>query len=80
MLHCYRFAFKNSVYYEKYKQSRNKTVSLQSISSNLKETMNPRDIMTDAVHNFHPTYQQYTQQGRRKQLLIVYAHSHIKRK
>jgi len=25
--------------------------------------MNPRDIMTDAVHNFHPTYQQYTQQG-----------------
>ncbi|KAF6023583.1 hypothetical protein EB796_018107 [Bugula neritina] len=58
-----RFAFKNSLYHDKYKQSRNKMVSLQSISSNLKETMNPRDIMTDAVHNFHPTYQQYTQQG-----------------
>ena len=60
---AYRFAFKNTIYHEKYKQSRNKTVSLQSISSNLKETMNPKDIMTDAVHNFHPTYQQYTQQG-----------------
>ena len=27
----------------------------------LQETMNPRDIMTDAIHNFHPQYQQYTQ-------------------
>ena len=25
------------------------------------ESMNPRDIMTDAIHNFHPQYQQYTQ-------------------
>ena len=38
-------------------------MSLQSISSSLKETMNPRDIMQDAIHNFHPNYQQYTQQG-----------------
>lgn len=36
-------------------------VSLQSISSSLKETMNPRDIMQDAIHNFHPQYSQYTQ-------------------
>ncbi|KAL1241918.1 Transmembrane protein [Trichinella pseudospiralis] len=36
-------------------------VTLQSISSSLKETMNPRDIMQDAIHNFHPQYQQYTQ-------------------
>lgn len=34
---------------------------MQSISSSLKETMNPRDIMNDAIHNFHPNYQQYTQ-------------------
>ena len=34
---------------------------MQSISSSLKETMNPRDIMHDAIHNFHPNYQQYTQ-------------------
>ncbi len=36
-------------------------VNLQSISSSLKETMNPKDIMQDAIHNFHPQYQQYTQ-------------------
>jgi len=34
---------------------------MQSISSSLKETMNPKDIVTDAIHNFHPQYQQYTQ-------------------
>jgi len=34
---------------------------MHSISSSLRETMNPRDIMTDAIHNFHPQYQQYTQ-------------------
>lgn len=44
-------------------ESTGRTVSLQSISSNLKETMNPKDIMADAIHNFHPNYQQYTQHG-----------------
>jgi len=34
--------------------------SLQSISSRLKEAVNPRDIVADAVYNFHPQYQQYT--------------------
>ena len=38
-----------------------RSVTMQSISSSLKETMNPRDIMNDAIHNFHPNYQQYTQ-------------------
>jgi hypothetical protein len=37
-------------------------VSLQSISSNLRETINPKDIMADAIHNFHPDYQDYAQQ------------------
>jgi hypothetical protein len=59
-----RFAFTHSIYaQEQPVTTQGRTVSLQSISSNLKETMNPRDIMTDAVHNFHPHYQQYTQQG-----------------
>merc|ERR1711953_231451 len=31
------------------------------------ETMNPRDIMTDAIHNFHPQYQQYSSDNRRFQ-------------
>ncbi|XP_065224761.1 transmembrane protein 184B isoform X2 [Planococcus citri] len=41
--------------------SSGRSVTMQSISSSLKETMNPKDIMTDAIHNFHPQYQQYTQ-------------------
>lgn len=36
---------------------------MQSISSGLKETMSPQDIVQDAIHNFSPTYQKYTQQA-----------------
>ncbi|CAM2704563.1 unnamed protein product [Rotaria socialis] len=36
-------------------------VTMQSISNNLRETMNPKDIMHDAIHNFHPQYRDYTQ-------------------
>lgn len=35
-----------------------KSVSLQSISKSLKQSMNPGDIVTDAFHNFHPVYSQ----------------------
>ena len=58
-----RFSFPHTIYSSGPANSTGKTVSLQSISSSLKETMNPRDIMQDAIHNFHPDYQQYTQQG-----------------
>ncbi|KAG2455560.1 T184A protein, partial [Polypterus senegalus] len=36
---------------------------MQSISCGLKETMNPNDMVQDAIHNFSPAYQQYTQQS-----------------
>ncbi|KAI1884644.1 hypothetical protein AGOR_G00228540 [Albula goreensis] len=36
---------------------------MQSISSGLKETINPNDMVQDAIHNFSPAYQQYTQQS-----------------
>jgi len=58
-----RFAFPYNLYAQEEAVTTGRTVSLQSISSNLKETMNPKDIMADAIHNFHPQYQQYTQQG-----------------
>ena len=38
------------------------------------ETMNPRDIMTDAIHNFHPQYQQYTQYSSGKNQCTFYAY------
>lgn len=28
-----------------------RSVTMQSISNSLKESMNPKDIMTDAIHN-----------------------------
>jgi hypothetical protein len=33
------------------------------IGAKLREAINPRDMWHDAVHNFHPQYQHYTQQG-----------------
>merc|ERR1711894_863162 len=57
-----KYAFPISVYIgEGNVNAEGRSVTMQSISSSLKETMNPRDIMTDAIHNFHPQYQQYTQ-------------------
>lgn len=54
-----RYAFPYEIY--SYGDSYGRSVTMQSISSSLKETINPKDIMTDAIHNFHPQYQQYTQ-------------------
>ncbi|XP_076336787.1 transmembrane protein 184B-like isoform X2 [Tachypleus tridentatus] len=57
-----RYAFPYQVYMQNYhRESQGRSVTMQSISSSLKETMNPKDIMNDAIHNFHPQYQQYTQ-------------------
>ncbi|XP_003745754.2 transmembrane protein 184B [Galendromus occidentalis] len=56
-----RYAFPVRVYAHGGNMHTGRTVTMQSISSSLKETMNPKDIMNDAIHNFHPQYQQYTQ-------------------
>ncbi|KAH8390597.1 hypothetical protein KR215_006612 [Drosophila sulfurigaster] len=57
-----RYAFPYQVYARScIGDGHGRSVTMQSISSSLKETMNPKDIMTDAIHNFHPQYQQYTQ-------------------
>ena len=56
-----RLAFPHTVYVNSVPSTHGRVVTMQSISNNLKETMNPKDIMNDAIHNFHPNYQQYTQ-------------------
>ena len=56
-----KFAFPISTYLGSSSGTGGRNVTMQSISSTLRETMNPRDIMTDALHNFHPQYSQYTQ-------------------
>ncbi|XP_008563439.1 PREDICTED: transmembrane protein 184A, partial [Galeopterus variegatus] len=58
-----RYAFTCQVYSEKKENSPAPTATMQSISSGLKETMSPQDIVQDAIHNFSPAYQHYTQQA-----------------
>ncbi|KAG5854545.1 hypothetical protein ANANG_G00038940 [Anguilla anguilla] len=58
-----RYAFSFTVYQEKKSEIPDNTAPMQSISSGLKETMNPQDMVQDAIHNFSPTYQQYAQQS-----------------
>ncbi|KAG7262274.1 hypothetical protein CRUP_024972 [Coryphaenoides rupestris] len=59
-----RYAFTCTVYQEKKDQiPAPNAAPMQSISSGLKETMNPGDMVQDAIHNFSPAYQQYTQQS-----------------
>ncbi|XP_059717396.1 transmembrane protein 184A isoform X1 [Haemorhous mexicanus] len=58
-----RYAFTCHVYREKKENSTANLAPMQSISSGLKETISPQDIVQDAIHNFSPTYQHYTQQS-----------------
>ncbi|XP_006889794.1 PREDICTED: transmembrane protein 184A [Elephantulus edwardii] len=58
-----RCAFTCQVYAEKEEHSPAPPAPMLSISSGLKETMSPQDIVQDAIHNFSPAYQQYTQQA-----------------
>ncbi|XP_067876012.1 transmembrane protein 184ba [Heterodontus francisci] len=58
-----RYAFTSKVYGDKRIDSQGRCAPMKSISSSLKETMNPHDIVQDAIHNFSPAYQQYTQQS-----------------
>ncbi|KAL0992823.1 hypothetical protein UPYG_G00099020 [Umbra pygmaea] len=60
-----RYAFTCTVYQEKntLPGPHDNVAPMQSISSGLKETINPGDMVQDAIHNFSPAYQQYTQQS-----------------
>uniref|UniRef100_A0A671KSH2 Transmembrane protein 184bb n=1 Tax=Sinocyclocheilus anshuiensis TaxID=1608454 RepID=A0A671KSH2_9TELE len=58
-----RHAFTYKVYMDKRLDIQGRCAPM-SISSSLKETMNPGDMLQDAIHNFSPAYQQYTQQSR----------------
>ncbi|TNN68071.1 Transmembrane protein 184B [Liparis tanakae] len=58
-----RYAFTCTVYQEKKLDVSENQPPMHSISSGLKETINPGDMVQDAIHNFSPAYQQYTQQS-----------------
>ena len=55
-----RYAFPYSIYLHQRKlDERGQGIALKSISKNLRQTMNPKDIVDDAIHNFSRSYQQY---------------------
>lgn len=55
-----RFAFPHSRYLNQRKlDEKGQGIALKSITSNFKQTLNPKDILTDAIHNFSRSYQQY---------------------
>uniref|UniRef100_A0AAY4C586 Transmembrane protein 184a n=1 Tax=Denticeps clupeoides TaxID=299321 RepID=A0AAY4C586_9TELE len=58
-----RYAFTWNVYQEKKSDAPENVAPMHSISNGLKETINPGDMVQDAIHNFSPAYQQYTQQS-----------------
>ncbi|XP_057682961.1 transmembrane protein 184ba isoform X2 [Corythoichthys intestinalis] len=58
-----RLAFTYTVYMDKSLRTLGHPAPMKSISSSLKETMNPGDMVQDAIHNFSPAYQHYTQQS-----------------
>ncbi|XP_076815838.1 transmembrane protein 184A-like isoform X2 [Clavelina lepadiformis] len=53
-----RYAFPYQIYQEK--QPDKESASAHTISSRLKDTVNPTDVVHDAIHNFSPSYQNYT--------------------
>jgi len=53
-----RYAFPYQIYQEK--QVDVASTSTRTISSHLKDTVNPSDVVHDAIHNFSPSYQNYT--------------------
>lgn len=55
-----RFAFPHSRYLNQRKlNEKGQAIALKSISSNFRQTLNPKDIVTDAIHNFSRSYQEY---------------------
>lgn len=60
-----RFAFPYRVYMDLRKddQGRGNGIPMTKITSNFKDTLNPHDVVDDAIHNFSRVYQKYAQQG-----------------
>ena len=53
------FAFPYSFYRNLCKDTNGRGIPMQDISSHFRQTLNPHDVVTDAIHNFSRVYQQY---------------------
>ncbi len=57
------FAFSYVPYMHLRKDNQGRGVPMKNITSNFKKTLNPNDVVDDAIHNFSRVYQKYAQQG-----------------
>ena len=53
------FAFPYSYYQSLCKDPQGRGIPMTSISSHFRDTLNPHDVVNDAIHNFSRVYQQY---------------------
>lgn len=53
------FAFPYGYYRSLCKDSNGRGIPMQDISSHFRQTLNPHDVVNDAIHNFSKVYQQY---------------------
>lgn len=58
-----RFAFPYKIYMDLRKDGQGRGVPVKRITSHFKDTLNPHDVVDDAIHNFSRVYQKYAQQG-----------------
>lgn len=60
-----RFAFPYKFYMDlrKDEQGRGIPMKMKKITSHFKDTLNPHDVVDDAIHNFSRVYQKYAQQA-----------------
>lgn len=58
-----RFAFPYKFYMGLRKDDQGRGIPMKKITSHFKDTLNPHDVVDDAIHNFSRVYQEYAQQG-----------------
>ena len=58
-----RFAFPYKMYMDLRKDKEGRGVPVKAMTTNFTTTLNPHDVVDDAIHNFSRVYQQYAQQA-----------------
>lgn len=58
-----RFAFPYKYYMDLRMDEQGRGIPMKKITRHFKDTLNPHDVVDDAIHNFSRVYQKYAQQG-----------------
>jgi hypothetical protein len=58
-----RSAFPYKFYMDLRKDEQGRGIPMKKITSHFRDTLNPHDVVDDAIHNFSRVYQKYAKQG-----------------